>query len=380
MGDVEIECIKDMSSLTFDTIGLCAYGYRFNEFYSPDPHPFNTQLNEAIVESGRRANRPDLLNLLYYKEEAHRQENIVKMRALCSSIIQDRIDNPKPDAKDLLNVMINGVDRETGEQLGFENVMYQIPTLLGGGYETTTSTLCFIYYFMCNNPETMRKAQQEVDDIVGNRVLQYDMLRNLKYLDACMKEALRLQHPVSLLTRFAVKDTVVGGKYLIKKGQMISGIWRHFHRDPKVWGEDADTFRPERMLDVNFQTLPENAWKPFGDGMRACIGRGFAEQEILINMAMVLQKFDMEKVDPSYELKLKGQMGVKPVDFKIRVRRRPGRGLMFGIPGGGVEARPTKVSTHEQQQHSSQGATPKVRRSISVLWGGNMVRTWRTNF
>lgn len=293
------------------------------------------------------------------------------MRALCSSIIQERIDNPKPDARDLLNVMINGIDKETGEQLGFENVMYQIPTLLGGGYETTTSTLCFIYYFMCNNPRTLLKAQQEVDEVVGDGVLQYDMVRNLKYLDACMKEALRLQHPVSLLTRFAVKDTVVGGKYLIKKGQMISGIWRHFHRDPKVWGDDADEFRPERMLDVNFGTLPENAWKPFGDGMRACIGRGFAEQEILINMAMVLQKFDIEKVDPAYELKLKGQMGVKPIDFFIRVRPRPGRGLMFGIPGG-VQLQQENVSA-AQQPKKQQRKSPEIRRSISVLWGGNMV-------
>jgi cytochrome P450 / NADPH-cytochrome P450 reductase len=260
--DVEIECIKDMSSLTFDTIGLCAFGYRFNEFYSEEPHPFNKQLNEAIVESGRRANRPDLLNQLYYREEQHRQENIAKMRALCRKIIQDRIDHPKPDAKDLLNVMLNGVDRETDEKLGVENVIYQIPTLLGGGYETTTSTLCFIYYFLCNNPETLLKARQEVDQIVGDRVLTYDMLRKLKYLDACMKEALRMQHPVSLLTRFATKDTVLGGKYFIRKGQMVSGIWRHFHRDPKVWGEDADEFRPERMLDVNFQALPPNSWKP----------------------------------------------------------------------------------------------------------------------
>ncbi|KAF7502833.1 hypothetical protein GJ744_005012 [Endocarpon pusillum] len=378
--DVEIECIKDMSSLTFDTIGLCAFGYRFNEFYSDEPHPFNKQLNEAIVESGRRANRPDLLNQLYYREEQHRQENIAKMRALCRKIIQDRIDHPKPDAKDLLNVMLNGVDRETDEKLGVENVIYQIPTLLGGGYETTTSTLCFIYYFLCNNPKTLLKAQQEVDQIVGDKVLTYDMLRKLKYLDACMKEALRMQHPVSLLTRFATKDTVLGGKYFIRKGQMVSGIWRHFHRDPKVWGEDADEFRPERMLDVNFQTLPPNSWKPFGDGLRACIGRGFAEQEILINMAMVLQRFDIEKVDPDYQLQLKGQMGVKPVDFKIRVRRRPGRGLMFGIPGGSTyQQQPEEIVRKSQhpnqhkQQNGLSAANPEIKRKpVSVFFGGNM--------
>lgn len=257
-----IECIEDMSRLTFDTIGLCAFGYRFNGFYSEKAHPFMIQLKESIVESGRRANRPDLLNHFYYRDEQHRQENIIKMRELCNKIIQDRIDTPKTDAKDLLNVMLNGVDRETGEKLGVQNVIYQIPTLLGGGFETTSATLCFIYYFLCNNPEKLCKAQEEVDKLVGNQVLTYDMLRKLKYLDACMKEALRLQHPVSLLTRFSTKDTVLGGKYFIKQGQMVSGIWRHFHRDPKIWGKDADEFRPERMLDMNFQALPPNSWKP----------------------------------------------------------------------------------------------------------------------
>lgn len=252
-----------MSRLTFDTIGLCAFGYRFNEFYTEGPHPFMRQLKESIVESGKRANRPDLMNQFYFRgDEQHRQENIVQMRQLCRKIIQERLENPKPDANDLLNLMLHGVDRDTGEKLGVENVIFQIPTLLGGGYETTSSTLCFMYYFLCNNPDKLQKAREEVDRIVGDNVLHYDMLRKLKYLDAVMKESLRLQHPVSLLTRFATRDTVIGGKYLIKKGQTVSGIWRHFHRDPDVWGADADEFRPERMLDVNFSKLPTNSWKP----------------------------------------------------------------------------------------------------------------------
>ncbi|KAH7010815.1 cytochrome P450 [Microdochium trichocladiopsis] len=273
--DHEIELIGDMSRLTFDTIGLCAYGYRFNQFYSEQPHHFETELKEAIIESGRRANRPDVLNRWwYYKDEEHRQENIVKIRGLCESIIQERIDNPKPDANDLLNVMIHGIDKETGEKLGFDNVCYQIPTLLGGGYETTSSTLSFLYYFLCDTPQALHKAQAEVDEVIGDKVLTYDMLPNLKYLDACIKETLRMQHPVSLLTRFSTKDTVIGGKYFIRKGQMVSGIWRHFHRDKNAWGEDADVYRPERMLDAEFQKMPPNAWKPYGDGLRACIGRG----------------------------------------------------------------------------------------------------------
>ncbi|KAH7032560.1 cytochrome P450, partial [Microdochium trichocladiopsis] len=383
--DQEIELIGDMSRLTFDTIGLCAYGYRFNQFYSEKPHHFETELKEAIIESGRRANRPDVLNRWwYYKDEEHRQENIVKIRSLCESIIQERIDHPKPDANDLLNVMIHGIDKETGEKLGFDNVCYQIPTLLGGGYETTSSTLSFLFYFLCDTPQALRKAQAEVDEVIGDKVLTYDMLPNLKYLDACIKETLRMQHPVSLLTRFSTKDTVIGGKYFIRKGQMVSGIWRHFHRDKNAWGEDADVYRPERMLDAEFQKMPPNAWKPvsadhktlaglrwrYGDGLRACIGRGFAEQEMLICLAMVLQKFDIEKVDPDYKLQLKGQMGVKPIDLFIRARRRPGVSANVGIPGGQYGSKGSGLQAPSAKPACVLPVDGPLK-PISVLWGGN---------
>ncbi|KAK8075467.1 hypothetical protein PG997_010130 [Apiospora hydei] len=370
----EIELIDDMARLTFDTIGLCAYGFRFNEFYNEETHPLERQLKAAIVESGRRANRPDVMNqYYYYKDEEQRQANIVEIRRLCKEIIQERIDNPRPDANDLLNVMIHGVDKVSGEKMGLENVIYQIPTLLGGGYETTSATLSFLWYFLCKNPHAMRKAREEVDEIVGDGVLAYDMLRNLKYLDACMKETLRMQHPVTLFTRFSTRDTVLGGKYFIHKGQMVSGIWRHFHRDPEAWGDDADSFRPERMLDAEFSKMPPNAWKPFGDGLRACIGRGFAEQEMLICMAMVLQKFDMELVNPDYELELTGQMGVKPIDLKVRVTRRPGRDLTTGIPGGVRAGQSTSTAAQPQStQGQVSGAIANTNlKKVAVLFGGN---------
>lgn len=65
-------------------------------------------------------------------------------------------------------------------------------------------------------------------------------------------------------------------------------------------GNDSHTFRPERMLD--FEKLPPDAWKPFGIGVRSCIGRGFAEQEIVLNVALILQRFQVEMADPTYDL------------------------------------------------------------------------------
>ena len=258
----EIDCIEDVTRLTFDTIGLCGFGFRFNEFYTDEPHPFAKQLQEALFESGRRGNRPPVMNHFYYSAEQRRQENIAQMGELCEKIVKDRIDHPKPDAKDILALMLEGVDQETGEKLSVENIRFQMKTFLGAGYETTSSSLGFTYYFLCNHPEKLLKAQREVDEVVGDKVLTANMLPKLTYLDACMKESLRVMNPINLINRTAIKDTTLGGKYFIKKGQLVSGIMLQFHRDRKVWGDDADEFRPERMLDGGFQALPRNSWKP----------------------------------------------------------------------------------------------------------------------
>ena len=90
---------------------------------------------------------------------------------------------------------------------------------------------------------------------------------------------------------------------------------------------------------------------------------------------MALQKFDVEKVDPNYEMQLTGQMGVKPVNFKIRVRRRADRSLNVGIPGGARQEHEKARQTQQQAQHSHQNgvsATYEVKKPVSVFFGGNM--------
>ncbi|KAI0177897.1 cytochrome P450 [Pestalotiopsis sp. NC0098] len=374
----EIECVEDFTRLTFDTIGLCAFNMRFNEFYSEEPHPFAKQLAATLVECGRRASRPKFLNnWLFFRAEQERQENMTRIRALSDKIVRDREVNPKPDATDILNVLLHGVDKETGEKLPSENVRCQIATFLAAGYDTTASTLSFVYYYLCDNPEVLRKAQQEVDEVVGDKIVTPDMLPKLVYIAACIKESLRLNSPVNILNRDAREDTVIGEKYLIKKGVSVSTLLRHLHRDPEVWGDDADEFRPERMLNGGFEALPPTAWKPvrfnphidqFGNGSRVCIGRGFSEQEMLLNFAQVLQRFTVEKADPNYKLVLKSTLTTKPEGFRMRVKRRPGRNLMFGLPGSA-----RAQATNPQPRQSGRGPRDQTQlKPISVFVGGNM--------
>jgi cytochrome P450/NADPH-cytochrome P450 reductase len=123
------------------------------------------------------------------------------------------------------------------------------------------------------------------------------------------------------------KDEIVGGKYVVKEGELIIVLVGYSHLDPKVYGEDVHKFKPERMLDENFDQLNKefpNAWKPFGNGTRGCIGRPFAWQEALLVIAILLQNFDFEFEDPNYTLALKQTLTVKPANFKIRAISRDG--------------------------------------------------------
>jgi cytochrome P450/NADPH-cytochrome P450 reductase len=100
-------------SLAFDMIGLCAFGYRFNHFYSEHTHPFVDQMSDVLLEAGRQSSRLGIENKLRMYAAAKLENDTKQMHALCDEIIADRIANPQPDLQDLLNLMLNGVDKET---------------------------------------------------------------------------------------------------------------------------------------------------------------------------------------------------------------------------------------------------------------------------
>lgn len=91
------------------------------------------------------------------------------------------------------------------------------------------------------------------------------------------------------------------------------------HRDQSVWGEDAEGFRPERFEQMD--SIPAHAYKPFGNGQRACIGMQFALHEATLVLGMILQYFDLED-HANYQLKIKESLTLKPDGFTIRVRPR----------------------------------------------------------
>lgn len=135
------------------------------------------------------------------------------------------------------------------------------------GHETTSGLLSFTFLELLRNPETLRTAQEEVDDVIGKGPITVDHLSKLKYINAALRESLRLHPTVPTFVRQVRPDlpgelsTVGGGKYLLEKKTSIVLLLSKAQQDPAVYGEDATEFKPERMLDENFEQLPQAAWK-----------------------------------------------------------------------------------------------------------------------
>jgi cytochrome P450/NADPH-cytochrome P450 reductase len=199
-------------------------------------------------------------------------------------------------------------------------------TFLFAGHETTSGLLSFTFYYLLSNPATYAKAKREVDNAIGRESITSSHLARLPYLSAVLRESLRLSPTVPAVALAAKEDTILGGKYQVKAKAPIIALIASVHRDPLVYGSDADEFRPDRMIDSEFEERNRqfpNCWKPFGNGMRGCIGRFFAWQQALLVTAMLLQSFDLSMSDPGYRLKTKQTITMKPEGFRMRARLRP---------------------------------------------------------
>lgn len=319
-----IDVVDDMTRLTLDTIALCAFDYRFNSFYQSEMHPFVTAMVRALAESGARARRLPLQNRLMLMTRHQYDEDIRSMHQIADELISARKKlGAEAPQKDILSTMLYAEDPQTGERLSDENVRYQMVTFLIAGHETTSGLLSFAVYELLRHPEILERARAEVESVMGEGEPRFEHLQQLTYLDQILKETLRL-YPTA--PAFAVcpieAKTILGGKYLVRREQTLFVLASMLHRDPKVWGDDAERFNPDHFAFEQAARLPPNAWKPFGNGQRSCIGRPFALQEATLVLAMMLRRFDIAPVEPNYELEIKETLTIKPQGLFFRAKQR----------------------------------------------------------
>jgi cytochrome P450/NADPH-cytochrome P450 reductase len=360
----EIDVPADMTRLTLDTIAVCGFGYRFNSFYRETPHPFVQAMIRVLDETQRRQRQLPIQTRLKISAQRQFEDDQAFMASLVDDLIRERrAMGDAADNTDLLGRMITGVDKQTGLTLPDENIRAQCITFLVAGHETTSGLLSFAIYFLLEHPEYLDRARDEVDRVLGGTLQPtFDQVHELTYVRQVLDEALRLWPTAAGFRRHAKEDTVIGGgRYAIPEDLGMMVFSPMLHRDKSIWGEDADEFNPDHTTPERMSTIPPNAYKPFGTGQRACIGRQFALQEAVLVLGMLLQRFELIK-DPNYRLHTKVTLTVKPADFHIRVRRRADRLIDTEPVSAPVQAQetPRPIVDHRHD-------TP-----LAVLFGSNL--------
>lgn len=361
--DENVNVPDDMTRLTLDTISLCGFNYRFNSFYRDQPHPFVKSMVRTLDEAMSQGQRLNIQNKLMLTKKRQFKHDIESMFAIVDKIIAERREGRTEGKDDLLSHMLKGKDPETGEALDDENIRFQIITFLIAGHETTSGLLSFAFYYLLKHPDILKKAQEEVDKVLTDPVPTYKQVRELKYIRMILNETLRLWPTAPAFSLYAKENTLLAGKYKIKKDEAVTVLIPKLHRDTEAWGDDVEEFRPERF--ENDAEVPHDAFKPFGNGQRACIGQQFAMHEATLVLGMLLKHFDpIDNTD--YQLKVKETLTLKPDHFTMQVRVRQ-------YPIAAVDLTDNMVEEKENREQIQMD--PKLQghqTPLLVLYGSNL--------
>ncbi|XP_012541379.2 cytochrome P450 9e2-like [Monomorium pharaonis] len=310
---------------TNDVIATCAFGINVDSMKNPENEFYvygkeaTTFDNIALIKLYIFGSLPFLARLINLKFV--RKQIADFFRNLVETTIKTRDEN-KIVRPDILQLMMENRGKKSKTELTINDMVAQAFIFFFGGFDSTSTLMCFAAHEIAVNQNVLEKLQKEVDQVLEetNGEVSYEAVNGMQYLNAVLEEALRM-YPVAPATdRLCEKDfelppTLPGlESFTVKKGE---GIWLPvyaLHHDPKYF-EDPEKFDPERFLgERRKDSLNCGAYIPFGLGPRMCIGNRFALLETKVLLFHLLARCDLKTCEKTpMPLKLaKDSFHVKP--------------------------------------------------------------------
>ncbi|KAG9018780.1 hypothetical protein FRB90_009784 [Tulasnella sp. 427] len=351
----ELDVMLWLTRATLDVIGLAGFDYEFDTLTMGETN----ELVRAFIELFAPAQGPPLLSLLTNylpflrllpnkraQATAHSKEVMARVG---KQLVQDKrnavlaaasggagVEKKAVVGRDLLSVLIKAnmaQDVKDSERMSEEEVMGQIMTMLIAGHETTATSLTWLLYDLSQpqNKHIQTKLREELLTLETDRPTA-EALNSLPYLDAVVRENLRLNSVVDSTIRCAGKDDSipVSTPYTDKNGverteiQIAAGEQIYVplslvNRDRAIWGEDADAFNPNRWLEGK-DSHPRSAEIPgvfssvmtFLGGPRSCIGYRFALMEMKALIFALIRDISYDLPDPAPKIERKAQIVTRP--------------------------------------------------------------------
>jgi cytochrome P450 len=245
------------------------------------------------------------------------QKALKRIDAQVSRVLAERRADGTPRV-DLLSMLTEARDEDTGEGMSAQQLRDEVVTLLVAGHETTANGLCWLFQLLAENPAVQQRVRAEVmaNDLEPPTPKS---LAEQTFTRQVINETLRLYPPVWGFSRTAVKADQLDGR-AIKPGSDVFIFPWLLHRSPAYW-EQPDVFAPElHFSPAAEKARPRLAFVPFGAGPRQCIGAAFAMMELQIVAGRVLRSFELEPTTRSVEAQV--AITLKPRDgVRLKMRR-----------------------------------------------------------
>jgi cytochrome P450 len=195
---------------------------------------------------------------------------------------------------DLLSMLMEARDEETGESMDDEQLRVEVTTFLLAGQETTSLALTWTFYLLSQHPAVRERLEGELDTVLGPRPPAYGDLASLPFTRQVIDESMRIYPPAWGFSRQALGDDELGG-YRLPRGWLAFLMPYVLHRLPAFW-PDPERFDPERFSPARAADRPKFAYLPFGAGPRQCIGNHFALLEAHLTVATLARQYRLHLV------------------------------------------------------------------------------------
>ncbi|XP_026409442.1 geraniol 8-hydroxylase-like [Papaver somniferum] len=292
IGQAAFTTVLNLMSNSFFSIDLA------DDFGSDSACAFKDAVRGLMLEAGK-PNLSDYFPMIRFMDLQGVRRGMSKhfgaLDEIFEKIIQQKLltlQCREGNTSDLLDMILDP-SQEIGIQLQRHEIKSLLKDFFAAGTDTTSATIEWAMAELLHNPSKMTKAQQELSDILEkDRLIEESDIVRLPYLQAIIKETLRLHPPAPFLVPHKAENNVEIHDFIVPKGaQVLVNVWA-IGRDPNLW-KDPTCFSPERFLDSKTDYKGQDfEFIPFGSGRRICPGLPLAHRMVHLIVGLLLQSFD----------------------------------------------------------------------------------------
>jgi len=295
--------------LTFDTIGLAAFGIKFDTI-----NGVSSPITSAIDGLFSCLNYRMIFGNLSYWKILPDSAELKKCRSVVVSQAREVIKHKQSTLKtntyekpDLLDMML---DPQNKVDLSVEDIVQEAIIFMVAGTETTATTLSFFFGCISQNLDIQDKIVAEIDQKIGRSEPTFENVKTLIYTEMCLKEAMRI-YPVAFINgRQFDHNTVING-IPMKKDTKHLFLSIQMNHNPKYFTNPMK-FDPDRWQTIEVKNLPQHVYSPFGGGLRVCVGKTLAWNEMLVTIVILLQKFRFTAINPEWPISYHPSFTLQP--------------------------------------------------------------------